>query len=80
MSYFVFFCCLLVDQLPRLWKRELLCLLLFTYSSVVSVRRGFSWLWVLGMGCIILLWHSLGLPNIYFPLIPFFVKSGNQGI
>ena len=45
-------------QLPRLGKRELICLLLFTCSCVVSVRRGVLFLWVLGMGCVILLWHS----------------------
>ena len=41
MSYFVFFCWLffmlaVVDQLPRLRKRELVCLLLFTCNYVVS--------------------------------------------
>ena len=30
-----------VDQLPRLGKRELICLLLFTCNYVVSVWRGF---------------------------------------
>ena len=65
-----------MDQLPRLRKRELICLLLFTCNYVVSVWRGFFFLWVLGMGYIILLWHSLSLPynyfvfvNIYFNLI-----------
>ena len=33
-----------------------------------SVRRGFLFLLVLGMGCILLLWHSLGLPYNYFEL------------
>ena len=50
-----------MDQLPRLGKRELICLLLFTCNYVVSVWRGFLFLWVLGMGYIILLWHSLSL-------------------
>ena len=54
-----------MDQLPRLGKRELIFLLLFTYNYVVSVWRGFLFLWVLGMGYIILLWHSLGLPYNY---------------
>ena len=45
-------------------KRELICLLLFTCNYVVSVWRGFLFLWVLGMGYVILLWHSLGLPLI----------------
>ena len=57
-----------MDQLPRLGKRELICLLLFTCNYVVSVWRGFLFLWVLGMGYVILLWHSLSLPYNYFVL------------
>ena len=46
--FHVVFCILLlfiymlavVDQLPRLGKRELTCLLLFTCNYVVSVPRG----------------------------------------
>ena len=53
-----------MDQLPRLGKRELICLLLFTCNYVVSVWRGFLFLWVLGMGYVILLWHYLSLPLI----------------
>ena len=53
-----------MDQLPRLGKRELICLLLFTCNYVVSVWRGFLFLWVLGMGYVISLWHSLSLPLI----------------
>ena len=41
------------------------CLLLFTCSYVVSVRRDFLFLWVRGIGCVILLWHSLRLPYNY---------------
>ena len=55
-----------LKQLPRLGKRELICLLLFTCNYVVSVWRGFLFLWVLGMGYVILLWHSLSLPYNYF--------------
>ena len=55
-----------MDQLPRLGKRELICLPLFTCIYVVSVWRGFLFLWVLGMGYVILLWHSLSLPYNYF--------------
>ena len=55
-----------MDQLPRLGKRELICLLKFTCNYVVFVRRGFLFLWVLGMGYVILLWHSLSLPYNYF--------------
>ena len=47
-------------------KREQICLLSLTCNYVVSVRRGFLFLLVLGMGCVILLWHSLGLPYYYF--------------
>ena len=70
MSYIVFFCWFIymftvVDQLPRLGKRELICLLLLNCNYLVSVRRGFLFLWVLGMGFVILLWHSLGLPYNY---------------
>ena len=55
-----------MDQLPRLGKRELICLLLFTCNYVVFVRRRFLFLWMLGMGYVILLWHSLSLPYNYF--------------
>ena len=55
-----------VDQLPRLGKRELICLLLFTCNYVVSFWRGFLFLWVLGMGYVILLWHSLSLQLTIF--------------
>ena len=58
-----------MDQLPRLGKRELICLLLFTCNYVVFVLRGFLYLWVLGMGYVILLWHSLSLPYNYFAII-----------
>ena len=51
-----------MDQLPRLGKRELICLLSFACNYVVFVWRGFLFLWVLGMGYVILLWHSLSLP------------------
>ena len=54
-----------MDQLPRLGKRELICLLLFTCNYVVSVWTGFLFLCVLGMGYVILLWHSLSLPYNY---------------
>ena len=55
-----------MDQLPRLGKRELICLLLFTCNYVVSVWRCFLFLWLLGVGYVILLWHSLSLPYNYF--------------
>ena len=55
-----------MDNLPWLRKRELICLLLFTCNYVFSNGRGFLFLWVLGMGYVILLWHSLSLPYNYF--------------
>ena len=54
------------DQIPRLGKRELICLVSFNCNYVVSIRRGFLFLLVLGMGCVILLWYSLGLPYNYY--------------
>ena len=40
--------------------------LLFTSNHVFSVWRGFLFDWVLGMGYVILLWHSLSLQYSYF--------------
>ena len=57
---------MVVDQLPRLGKRELICLQLFTCKYVVSVWRGFLFFWVRGMDYVILLCHSLSLPYNYF--------------
>ena len=56
-----FFCILLLviymqavaDQLPRLGKRELICLLSFASNYVVSVRRGFLFLLALDISCVI---------------------------
>ena len=42
-----------MNQLPRLGKRELICLLLLTCNYVVSVRGGFLFLWVLGTGYVL---------------------------
>ena len=36
-----------------------------THTSVFSARRDFLFLLVLGMDCVILLWHSPGLPYNY---------------
>ena len=57
-----------VDQLPRLGKRANLSAVV-TCNYVVSVWRGFPFLWVLGMGYVILLWHSLSLPYNYFTCV-----------
>ena len=59
----------LSSDCSRLEKRELICLLWFTCNRVVSVRRGFLFLCVLRMGCIILVWHSLSLPYDYYARI-----------
>ena len=67
-----------MDQLPRLGKRELICLLLFTCNYVVSVLRGFLFLWGLGMGYVILLWHSLSLPLIIFEYWAIYINSSPQ--
>ena len=70
-----------MDQLPRLGKRELICLLLFTCNYVVFVWRGFLFLWVLGMGYVILLWHSLSLPYNYFKKVhPFAERPVNINV
>ena len=60
-----------MDQLPRLGKRELICLLSFTCNYVVFVCGGFLLLLVLGMGYVILLWHSLSLPYNYFTAVKY---------
>ena len=63
MSYFVFFCWLFIisgsGSITSVGE-ERAC------NYVVSVWRGFLFLWVLGMGYVILLWHSLSLPFKYF--------------
>ena len=40
-------------------------LLSFTCNFVVSFKRGFLFRLALGIGCVILLWHSLCLPYNY---------------
>ena len=60
-----------MDQLPRLGKRELICLLLFPCNYVVSVWRGFHFLWVLGLRYFIL--HSLSLPLIILQISTLFL-------
>ena len=47
-------------------EERAICLLLFTCYYVVSVWRGFLFLWVLGIGYVVLLWCSLSLPYNYF--------------
>ena len=78
LTYYTTISSFQVDQLPRLGKRELICLLLFTCNYVVYVWRGFFFLWVLGMGYIILLWHSLSLPYNYFVCVEVLRPSKQQ--
>ena len=51
---------------------------LFTCNYVVSVRKGFLFLLVLEMVCVILLWHSLGLPYHYFLKTEILQNEGNS--
>ena len=70
LLFHVVFCILLLviymlaepDQLPRLRKRELICLLFLLVIMWFLSGQVFLFLFVLGIGCGILLWHSLGLP------------------
>ena len=41
---------------------------LFTVIFVVYDCIGFLFLWVLGMGCVVLLWYSLNLLSIYLAI------------
>ena len=55
------------DRLPRLGKSEryrAIFLLSFTCDYVVSIRSFLLFL-VHGIGCVMILWHSLGLPYNY---------------
>ena len=53
-------------SITSVWEERNICLLSFTCNYVVSVWRGFLFLLVPWMGCVILLWHSLGIPYQYF--------------
>ena len=62
MSYFVIYCMLFICKLLRINHldrgRELIHLLSLTSNYVVSVRRGFLFLWMLGIRWSI----SIGVP------------------
>ena len=82
MSYFVFYCLLSYYYVSCSGsftsvgeEGEQISLLSFTCNYVVSVRRGFLFLLFLGMDCVILLWHSLGLPFNYFKGAQFKIVS-----
>ena len=55
-----------ITSVGELGKRELFFMLSFTCNYVFSDRKGFFFLLVLRMGCVILLWHSFGLTYDYF--------------
>ena len=74
MSCFAFYCKLFICNLKRidylgLGRLSCFFLLYFPCNYVVSVRRGFVFLLVLGKGCVISLWHSLGFPFNYFVIL-----------
>ena len=46
----------------------------FGFRLLRFLIRGFLFLWVLGMGCVILLWHSLSLPYNYFAYFYFQIQ------
>ena len=81
-NLYSFVVCLYVNgsgSIGSVWE-ELIVLLLFTCNYVVSVWRGFLFLWVLGMGYFILLWHSLSLPYNYFIVLVLCVIMQNEMI
>ena len=60
-----------MDQLPRLGKRELICLLLFTCNYVVSGWRGFSQIYRVTDEAFIaetMVWPIFFLMNVFFAL------------
>ena len=61
MSYFVFFCWYLYVGEERANLSALVYLLLCGFCW-----RGFLFLWVLEIGYVILMWHSMSLPYKYF--------------
>ena len=67
MSYFVYYCVSCSGSITSVGEERanFVCYRLLVIN-VVSFRRGFFFLWVLGMGCVILLWHSLTLSYNYF--------------
>ena len=50
-------------------EREILFLLSFTCNYAVSFRIGYHFLLVLGVGCVILSWHSLCFPYNYLNML-----------
>ena len=65
MSYFIFYCKLVICKLISVWEQRANCFRSFTCDYVVSVRKGFLYLLLLVLGYVISLWYSLGLPYNY---------------
>ena len=73
--------CIFVRSITSVGKEKanISAIVYLTCNYVVSVRWGFLFLLVLGMGCVILLWHSLGLPFNYFVLyVPVYIPTQNK--
>ena len=51
-------------SITSVWEERANLFAVVTCNYVVSVRRGFLFLWELGIGYVILLWYSLSLPFI----------------
>ena len=66
ISYLALCSSLFICKLLRIKYHELIFLLSVTRNFVALVRRGFIFLLVLRIGCVILLWHSLGLRHYHF--------------
>ena len=62
MLYFVLPILLFTIQMLHRGSECWFLLLLITCNFVVSVQKSFLFLRALRMGCVILFWHSLGLP------------------
>ena len=56
------------DLIHWFGNKELISLLSVTLNYVVSVPKGFFFLFVCWVGCVIFLWHYLGLPYNYLTL------------
>ena len=61
--------------ITSVWEEGAFFILSFT-CNVVPDRRGVLFLLVLGIGCVNLLWHSLGFPYLKFCSTMCFIVSG----
>ena len=76
MSHFVFHCDSCSGSITTVGEERAYLSAIVTCNYVVSVRRGFLFFLVLGMGCVILLWHFLGIPYNYLVFIVLNVRDG----